>query len=82
LHEKLGKDYLERGDNELAIREFESLLGLHPTDKSVVYLNMAYAYQNLDNKKRAKRNVLQALEHAPFYREAQALLVELTGDSQ
>ena len=81
LHERLGKDYLNRGDNQLALREFQALLGLDPHDKSEVYLNIAYAYKNLDDKKRAKRNVLQALEHAPFFREAQDLLVELTGDS-
>ncbi len=81
LHERLGKDYLNRGDNEAAIREFKALLGLNPHDKSGVYLNIAYAYKNLDNKKLAKRNVLQALEQAPFFREAQDLLVELTGDS-
>ena len=81
LHERLGKDYLNRGDNQLALREFQALLGLNPHDKSEVYLNIAYAYQNLNDKKRAKRNVLQALEHAPFFRKAQDLLVELTGDS-
>ena len=81
LHEKLGNDYLARGDNEAAIREFQSLLGLDPHDKSVAYLKMAQAYKNLNDKKRATRNVLQALEYAPFFREAQDLLVELTGDS-
>ena len=81
LHERLGKDYLNRGDNQAALREFQALLGLDPHDKSEVHLNMAYAYKNLNDNKRAKRNVLQALEHAPFFREAQDLLVELTGDS-
>lgn len=81
LHERLGKDYLNRGDNKKALREFTALLGLDPHDKSEVYLNIAYAYKNLNDTKRAKRNVLQALELAPFYREAQDLLVELTGDS-
>ena len=81
LHERLGKDYLNRGDNEAALREFKALLGLDPHDKSVVHLNIAYAYTNLNNNKRATRHVLQALEYAPFFREAQDLLVELTGDS-
>lgn len=81
LHERLGKDYLARGDNEAALREFQSLLGLDPHDKSVVHLNIAKVYKNLNDKKRATRNVLQALEYAPFFREAQDLLVELTGDS-
>lgn len=81
LHERLGKDYLDRGDNRAALREFQSLLGLDPHDKSEVHLNIAIAYKNLNDKKRATRNVLQALEYAPFFREAQDLLVELTGDS-
>ena len=81
LHERLGKDYLAAGNYEGALREFKALLGLQPHDKSVVYLDIARAYQKLGNNKLAKRNVLQALEQAPFYREAQDLLVELTGDS-
>ena len=81
LHERLGKEYLNSGNNDGALREFQSLLGLNPHDKSVVHLSIAKAHKNLGDKKRAKRNVLQALEHAPFFREAQDLLVELTGDS-
>ncbi len=81
LHERLGNDYLAAGRHEDALREFQSLLGLQPHDKSVVYLAIARSYQHLGNKKLARRNVLQALEVAPFYREAQDLLVELTGDS-
>jgi tetratricopeptide (TPR) repeat protein len=81
LHEKLGQDYYETNNFEGALREFKSLLGLNPHDKSVVYLNIARTYQQLGEIRLAKRNVLQALEQAPFFREAQDLLVELTGDS-
>ncbi len=81
LHEKLGKDYFAAGNYKGALREFTSLLGLNPHDKSVVYLDIARTYQQLGDNKRAKRNVLQALEQAPFFREAQDLLLELTGDS-
>lgn len=81
LHERLGNDYLETGDYEAALREFQSLLGLQPHDKSIIYLAIAQTYQQLGDKKLARRNVLQALELAPFFREAQDLLVELTGDS-
>ena len=81
LHEKLGKDYFTAGDYESALREFKSLLGLDPHDKSVVYLDIARTYQQLGDTRLAKRNVLQALEQAPFFREAQDLLLELTGDS-
>lgn len=81
LHEKLGQDYYATGNYDGALREFKSLLGLNPHDKSVVYLNIARTYQQLGDTRLAKRNVLQALEQAPFFREAQDLLVELTGDS-
>ncbi|MEM7259319.1 MAG: hypothetical protein AAF404_18225, partial [Pseudomonadota bacterium] len=81
LHEKLGQDYYASGNFKGALREFKSLLGLNPHDKSVVYLNIARTYQRLGDTRLAKRNVLQALEQAPFFREAQDLLVELTGDS-
>ncbi len=81
LHERLGKDYLEIGNYRGALREFQSLLGLNPHDKSIVYLDIARAHQQLGELKPARRNVLRALEQAPFFREAQELLVELTGDS-
>lgn len=81
LHEKLGADYVEAGNYPAALREFTALLGLDPHDKSVVYLDIARVHQQLGDKKLARRNVLRALEYAPFYRDAQNLLVELTGDS-
>jgi len=82
LHEKLGRDYLATGDHEAALREFRALLGLNPHDKSVVYLNIARAQQQLGQIKQAKRSVLQALEQAPFFQPAQDLLIELTtGDA-
>ncbi|OED39622.1 hypothetical protein AB833_14585 [Chromatiales bacterium (ex Bugula neritina AB1)] len=81
LHERLGKDYLEIGNYRAALREFKSLLGLQPHDKSIVYLDIARAHKELGENKLARRNVLRALEQAPFFREAQDLLVELTGDS-
>lgn len=81
LHEKLGADYFAAGNYKAALREFTALLGLDPYDKSVVYLDIARAQQQLGDTKLARRNVLQALEYAPFFRDAQDLLVELTGDS-
>jgi len=81
LHEKLGADYVQAGNFPAALREFTALLGLDPHDKSVVYLDIARVHKNLGDKNLAVRNVLQALEYAPFYRDAQDLLVELTGDS-
>ncbi len=81
LHERLGQDYFATGEYNKALREFKSLLGLNPHDKSVVYLDIARTYQQLGDTRLAKRNVLQALEQAPFFREAQDLLLELTGDS-
>lgn len=81
LHEKLGADYFLAENYPAALREFTALLGLDPHDKSVVYLDIARTHQKLGDKKLARRNVLQALEYAPFFRDAQDLLVELTGDS-
>jgi tetratricopeptide (TPR) repeat protein len=82
LHERLGKDYMASGNYREALREFRALLGLQPHDKSVAHLNVARAHQKLDDIKSARRSVLQALEHAPFFREAQDLLLELTtGDA-
>jgi len=76
-HRWLGDYYLETGRPRLAMREFDALLGLQADDPAAAYLGKAQAAKLLGDESTAKRQVLFALENAPFYRSAQRLLLEL-----
>ncbi len=76
-HEWLGNYYLDTQQPERASREFDALLGLQEQDPAAAYLGRARAANNQGLKDDAKQQVLYALEHAPFYRPAQQLLLEL-----
>jgi len=76
-HRWLGEHYLDTKQAKRAIREFDALLGLQPEDPAVAYLGKARAAVQLDELQTARRQVLYALENAPFYRPAQQLLLEL-----
>ncbi len=79
-HNQLGNHYLANGNPRKAIREFDALLAMREDDPAAAYLGKARAALLLDDKSVARRQVLNALENAPFYRPAQKLLLELTGD--
>ncbi|MFC1477005.1 tetratricopeptide repeat protein [candidate division KSB1 bacterium] len=55
------------------------ILSLDPLDKSKAYYNLALSLFNNKQIPEAKRAVLQALEIAPGYREAQKLLLQCVG---
>jgi tetratricopeptide (TPR) repeat protein len=80
LHEKLGSLYLKTGNDALAIREYESLVALHPIDTAGSHYNLAKAYNAHGQKDKAREEALTALEAAPDFRPAQKLLLELSGD--
>jgi len=67
-------------DAQRAIREFDALLAMREDDPAQAYLGKARAALLLDDRAVARRQVLNALENSPFYRPAQKLLLELTGD--
>ncbi len=77
-HRQLGQYYLDKGDHARAIREFDAYIGVRPKDASVALFGKARAYKLQQNTRMARMNVLLALESAPFYRDAQQLLLELT----
>ncbi len=81
-HAQLGNHYLANGDAQRAIREFDALLAMREDDPAQAYLGKARAAMLLDDPSLARRQVLNALENAPFYRPAQKLLLELTGDNR
>ncbi|MDQ7051805.1 MAG: tetratricopeptide repeat protein [candidate division KSB1 bacterium] len=76
LHRKLGRIYLKENRSRLAIREFEVLLALNPLDRADAHCNLAEAYLQAQQKRRAHRHALKALEFAPTYQRAQELLLK------
>jgi len=78
VHQWLGEHYLDSNDPQRALREFNALLGMQVTDTASAHLGKARANLLLDNKVEARRQVLYALESAPFYRPAQQLLLTLS----
>ncbi len=75
-HQWLGEYYLDENETDLAIREYDALLGLQPEDPAEALLGKARAALQVGDKDKAKRQVLYALEHAPFFRSAQKMLLE------
>jgi len=75
-HQWLGEYYLDENETSLAIREYDALLGLQPEDPAEALLGKARAAMQVGDKDKAKRQVLYALEHAPFFRSAQKMLLE------
>ncbi len=80
LHQKLGDLDLDTGANADAVREFQALVDLHPTDQAGSHYNLARAYKANGQTDKAREEVITALEAAPEYRPAQKLLLEVSGD--
>jgi tetratricopeptide (TPR) repeat protein len=77
-HRGLAEAGVALGNNEIAITSYKKLLTLDPPDPTVTHYQLAkllYARGNADAE--ARRNVLQALEDAPRYRDAQRLLLDI-----
>ena len=77
LQRHLGELWLAQQNYNGAIREFTSLIALHPLDKASAQYDLAQAYCDAGQKGKAQENVLLALEAAPDYRPAQKLLLQL-----
>jgi tetratricopeptide (TPR) repeat protein len=70
------------GHNGQAIAAYRRLLLLDPADPAEVHFQLARLLHASGNAEpEAKRHVLQALEEAPRYREAQRLLLQIEGHS-
>jgi tetratricopeptide (TPR) repeat protein len=79
LHKRLGALDLELGKNDDAIREFQAVVGGKPGDMAGAQYQLARAYVAAHRKNDARDAVLNALEIAPGYKDAQRLLLELNG---
>ncbi|MFZ0978613.1 MAG: tetratricopeptide repeat protein [Candidatus Acidiferrales bacterium] len=81
-HRHLGQLWLAQNNYTGAIREYSSVLALHPLDRASAQFDLAQAYFDDGQKDKAEDNVLQALEAAPDYRPAQKLLLQLQGSEK
>jgi len=81
-HAWLGQHYLDKSDAKNAIREFNALLAVSDENPAEAYLGRAQAAMLNQDKTMAREEVLYALEHSPFYRPAQQLLLDLHTGTQ
>ncbi|MGD9856072.1 MAG: hypothetical protein AB7U20_14100, partial [Planctomycetaceae bacterium] len=75
-HQALAAAAEQNGDAQEAITAYQSLLLLAPDDPSSVHFRLAKHLWAIGEAEGARRHVLQSLEHAPRYRDAQRLLLE------
>lgn len=74
----LAKAGAATGANEVAIDANRKLLLLNPPDSAQVHFQLAQLlHARGDSEPEAKRHVLQALEEAPRFRDAQRLLLQI-----
>ncbi|WP_437228993.1 tetratricopeptide repeat protein [Planctomicrobium sp. SH661] len=66
-----------RGDHRQAIRALRTILTLEPIDPADVHYRLALQLKETGETAPAEKEVLQALEHAPRYRDALKLLLQL-----
>lgn len=77
VHERLATLYGRLGKGALAVRERTSVLALDPVDRSEALYRLARAQLGARDPAAARRSVLAALEIAPGFERAQALLLEI-----
>ena len=80
IHRRLGEWYFESSNPRSAAREYRAVLALDPPDKAEAHYRLAVAYQAMSDRQNARRQVVAALEIAPGFRDAQRLLLELSGN--
>lgn len=79
LHKRLGGLYLSLGEKQSAIRELAAVVAGKPLDVAGANYQLARAYLAANRINEARDAVLNALEAAPGFKEAQRLLLELDG---
>ena len=72
---RLAELYTAQGNHDAAVYARRAVLGLNPIDRADAYYLYALSLYNSDRKMEAKRAVLQSLELAPGFRDAQKLLL-------
>jgi cellulose synthase operon protein C len=77
LHRQLGDLRAEAGDWAGAAEEYAAVVALNPTDPATAHYNLARAKHALNRISEAEEQLLLSLEHAPGFRPAQKLLLEI-----
>lgn len=77
MHRRLAALYERLGRRELTVRERRAVLALDPVDRAEALYRLARAYLEAGDLESARRWVLRALEVAPAFEAAQALLLEI-----
>ncbi len=76
-HEQLAVLASAVKDHRKAIRERRAVLALNPVDKADAFYRLALTYRDAGDVANARRSVLNALEEAPHFEQAQQLLLSL-----
>ncbi len=82
VFKKLGDAAMACGKWSTAIDAYRSLAGSKVADSAGAHFDLARALLESGNRPESKREVLKALEIAPSYREAQELLLSLSGEAK
>jgi tetratricopeptide (TPR) repeat protein len=69
---------LETGDAKGAVREYQALIAMHPSDVAGSHYNLAKAFKAAGQKDQAREEAVTALEAAPNFKPAQKLLLEVS----
>jgi cellulose synthase operon protein C len=77
VHRQIGELSLQRNRPERAVRAFSAVLHLNPPDRAEAHYHLAQALLAKGALAEARREVLRALEIAPAFEKAQALLLKL-----
>jgi tetratricopeptide (TPR) repeat protein len=76
-HRGLAEAGVALGNTETAITAYRKLLALDPPDPTDTHYQLAKLLHGRNAEAEARRQVLQALEEAPRFREAQRLLLDV-----
>ena len=74
--DRLAVLYEQQGRYAEVVQQRRAILALNPVDKANAYYELARSLYNINDIDAAKRAVLQSLERAPGYRQAQKLLLD------
>jgi len=76
-HLRFADASLAANRSQEALREYRALLALNTHDKATAYLGAARSLRKLGDRPASRHSVLQALETAPYFKDAQDLLLEI-----
>ena len=76
-HSALGRLAMQANEGDLAAREFRAVIALGPVDRAAAHTDLAESLLKAGKRAESKKETLAALEIAPSYERAQALLLKL-----